>query len=71
LDQVDARTWLHDLFTGILGPDTSPALAAALVQLTDGAITTAHLDRDANAALTARNTAALLLAAGTASRTSA
>ncbi|MBB5801536.1 transposase [Saccharothrix ecbatanensis] len=57
------RAWLPDLFARLLEPLDPPAnLITALVQLTDGAITTAHLDRAESAALTARATAELLLA---------
>ncbi|MBG0830083.1 TetR/AcrR family transcriptional regulator [Planomonospora sp. ID67723] len=58
------RQWLPDLFGRLLEPPPADdALIAALVQLCDGAITTAHLDRDTRAAATARSTAALLLTA--------
>ncbi|GIH77221.1 TetR/AcrR family transcriptional regulator [Planobispora longispora] len=57
------RAWLHGLFPGILGTEADPRLAAALVQLIDGAVTAAHLDRDRTAARTAKATARLLLAA--------
>ncbi|MFI6813385.1 TetR/AcrR family transcriptional regulator [Nonomuraea sp. NPDC050328] len=56
------RQWLPDLLRRLLQrPSGDDALVAALVQLIDGAITAAHLDRDAHAAATARSTAALLL----------
>ncbi|MEO3786896.1 TetR/AcrR family transcriptional regulator [Actinocorallia sp. B10E7] len=58
------RQWLPDLLRRLLErPSADDVLIAALVQLWDGAITAAHLDRDAHAAETARSTAALLLAA--------
>ncbi|MFG2981444.1 hypothetical protein ACGFYQ_09315 [Streptomyces sp. NPDC048258] len=46
-----------------LGADTDSGLVAALVQLCDGAVTAAHLDRTPDSALTARATAELLLTA--------
>jgi hypothetical protein len=56
------REWLPGLFRRLpQRPSGDDALIAALVQLTDGAITAAHLARDASAAATARSTAALLL----------
>lgn len=58
------RRWLPGLFRRLLNrPLGDDGLITALVQLTDGAIAAAHLDRDPDAATTARSTAALLLAA--------
>lgn len=63
---ADDRAWLPALFTRLLEPlgaSSDSALIAALVQLCDGAITAAHLDRFPASALTARATAELLLGA--------
>ncbi|MCP3757240.1 TetR/AcrR family transcriptional regulator [Streptomyces sp. TBY4] len=63
---ADDRAWLPALFARLLGPlgaGEDGALIASLVQLCDGAITSAHLDDSPAAALTARSTAELLLAA--------
>ncbi|MCJ1676172.1 TetR/AcrR family transcriptional regulator [Streptomyces sp. APSN-46.1] len=63
---ADDRAWLPALFTRLLEPlgvGEDSALAGALVQLCDGAIAGAHLDRSATSAMTARATAELLLAA--------
>ncbi|QNE17308.1 TetR/AcrR family transcriptional regulator [Kribbella qitaiheensis] len=55
------RAWLQGLFPSLLEARAEPALAAALVQLIDGAVTAAHLDHDRHAAQTAKATARLLL----------
>jgi AcrR family transcriptional regulator len=57
------RAWLPGLFARLLDRPADDHLVAALVQLSDGAQVTAHLDRASRAARTARSTAALLLAA--------
>ncbi|MFG2972504.1 TetR/AcrR family transcriptional regulator [Streptomyces sp. NPDC048331] len=60
------RAWLPALFSRLLQPlgaGEDGELAAALVQLCDGAISAAHLDGSPNSALTAKATAELLLAA--------
>ncbi|MCP2317122.1 hypothetical protein APR12_002462 [Nocardia amikacinitolerans] len=55
------RHWLTGLFPSILGERCDRDLTAALVQLIDGAVSAAHLDRDRVAARRARATADLLL----------
>ncbi|AXK44847.1 TetR/AcrR family transcriptional regulator [Brachybacterium saurashtrense] len=64
---ADDRRWLPALFADILqeatSEETSHALARALVQLYDGAVAAAHLDRRTDSAATARATARTLLAA--------
>ncbi|MFG3000720.1 TetR/AcrR family transcriptional regulator [Streptomyces sp. NPDC048340] len=60
------RAWLPALFARLLQPlgeGEGGQLIAALVQLCDGAIAAAHLDRSPTSALTAKATAELLLAA--------
>ncbi|MEV2277159.1 TetR/AcrR family transcriptional regulator [Nocardiopsis sp. NPDC049922] len=58
----DWRDWLHSLFDRLLGPRAEKAyLAPALVQLVDGSMTAAHLDRTTDAASVARRVAATLL----------
>ncbi|MBT2450379.1 TetR/AcrR family transcriptional regulator [Streptomyces sp. ISL-43] len=60
------RAWLPALFARLLQPlgaGGDGELAAALVQLCDGAIAAAHLDKSPTSAKTAKATAELLLAA--------
>ncbi|GGS63551.1 TetR family transcriptional regulator [Planobispora rosea] len=57
------RRWLTDLFPHVGAVDREEPLAAALLQLLDGAVVAAHLDRDRQAARRARRSAGLLLAA--------
>lgn len=63
---ADDRAWLPALFSRVLAPVAGQAgsgLAAALVQLYDGAVAGAHLDRAPDSAVTAERTARALLAA--------
>ncbi|MFI7097054.1 TetR/AcrR family transcriptional regulator [Streptomyces lydicus] len=60
------RTWLPALFSRLLGAlpaDNDDELAAALVQVYDGANAAAHINHSKTSARTARKTAELLLAA--------
>jgi AcrR family transcriptional regulator len=58
------RAWLHDLFLGLAtdaGAANPKQLAARLVVLHDGAVATAQMDKTPDAAITARQTAELVL----------
>ncbi|MFI6578715.1 TetR/AcrR family transcriptional regulator [Nocardiopsis sp. NPDC050513] len=58
----DWRDWLHSLFDRLLGPRAEKEyLVPALIQLVDGSMTAAHLDRDTGATSVARRVAATLL----------
>ncbi|OLT30342.1 hypothetical protein BJF83_08550 [Nocardiopsis sp. CNR-923] len=58
----DWRDWLHSLFDRLLDPRADKEyLVPALVQLVDGSMTAAHLDRTTGATSVARRVAATLL----------
>lgn len=64
----DQRQWMRDLFVALAkeaGAAHPAVLAKQLVVLYDGASVSAHMDRDANAAVLARSMAAALLDAAT------
>jgi AcrR family transcriptional regulator len=63
-----ARGWMRELFTDLAreaGARNAPALAQQLVLLYDGAVTSAQMDGNVQAAGTARSLAAALLDAAT------
>jgi len=67
----EARTWMRSLLVGLCrdaGASDPDALAQQLGMLYDGAVVAAQMDRDRDAAATARATAAALLDAAVASR---
>jgi AcrR family transcriptional regulator len=67
----DARRWMRALFTELCRDAGAPqpaALAQQFSLLYDGAVVAAQMDRDAQAAVTARATAAALLDAAVARR---
>jgi AcrR family transcriptional regulator len=67
----ESRTWLRELFTGLArdaGAKDPKSLAAQLVLLYDGASMSAQMDRNPDAALSARAAAALMLDAASSGR---
>ena len=65
----ESRAWTRSLFTGLtrdVGAADPDRLARQLVQLYDGALVSARMDEDVDAAVTARASAAALIDAATA-----